>query len=318
MSNLKSPHTPLSMAKFKNNQKLITLVEAHLAKQSSISNNSNMKKVLITGGNRGIGKAIAQQLLAENKEVVITARKEAAGQAVIEELKTITGNGNIHFIQGDLSSIQQCKDLVAKIVETHPDIKVLINNAGVWMTDKKLNADGLEMSFMVNYMAPLILSKGLTPILKKNKPARIVNVNAGLYVTGKLLFEKTPYGEDFNSMKTYANTKLCNTMFTIDYAKALEGSGVTMNAVHPGVINTGLGDSPKLMSKLVKVVKRFWKKPEYGAIAPVWLATSPELEGVNGNFYNEQKIMPYAKNALDESVRLSLQKTTEAILAAKA
>ncbi|MFK7981475.1 MAG: hypothetical protein AB8G86_15935, partial [Saprospiraceae bacterium] len=112
-------------------------------------------------------------------------------------------------------------------------------------------------------------------------------------------------------------TKLCNTMFTIDYAKTLAGSGVTINAVHPGIINTGLGDSPKLMSKLVKVVKRFWKKPTYGAIAPVWLATSPELEGVNGHFYNEQKIMPYAKNALDESVRLSLQKTTEAILSAE-
>lgn len=309
------PHTPLSMAKSTNNQKMITLVEAHLAKQLSISNQNNMKKILITGGNRGIGKAIAQQLLTENNEVVITARKEAIGKAVVEELKTITGNSNIHFIQGDLSSIQQCKDLVAKIMETHPDINVLINNAGVWMTEKILNTDGLEMSFMVNYLAPLILSKELTPILTKNKPARIVNVNAGLYVTASLNVKEAPSGNDFNNMKTYARSKLCNTMFTIDYAKELEGSGVTINAVHPGIINTGLGDSPKLMSQLVKVVKRFWKKPTHGAIAPTWLATSPELEGVNGNFYNEKKLMAYTKNALDESQRLYLKKTTEAILA---
>ena len=306
------PNTPLAVAQQLNNQKIITLVNAYL--NPLTSNHKKMRKIIVTGGNRGIGKAIAHQLLAENHKVVITARKEAEGNAVVAALKKETGKEQISFIQGDLSSIQQCRDLVERIIEKHPDIDVLINNAGVWMTEKKLNADGLELSFMVNYLAPYILSKGLTPILTKNKPARIVNVNAGLYVTGKLLFEKTPYGKDFHSMKTYANSKLGNTMFTIDYAKELEGSGVTINAVHPGVINTGLGDSPKLMSKLVKMVKRFWKKPEYGAIAPVWLAISPEMEGVSGNFYNEKKIMPYTKNALDEPIRLSLKKTTEAIL----
>ncbi len=308
-------NTPLSMANSTNNQKMITLVEAHLAKQLSTSNPYKMKKVIVTGGNRGIGKAIAQQLLTENNEVIITARKEEEGKAIVEELITITGNSNIHFIQGDLSSIQQCRDLVKRIIESHPDINVLINNAGVWMSEKVLNTDGLEMSFMVNYLAPYILSEGLTPTLTKNKPARIVNVNAGLYVAATLNVKETPAGDDFHNLKTYGRSKLCNTMFTIDYAKELEGSGVTINAVHPGVINTGLGDSPKLMSQLVKVVKRFWKKPEYGAIAPVWLATNPDLEGVNGNFYNEKKLMPYTKNALDESQRLYLKKTTEAILA---
>ena len=309
-------HTPLSMAKFTKNKKLITLVEAHLAKQSPTVNNSDMKKVLITGGNRGIGKAIAQQLLTENHEVIITARKETEGQAALKELVAATGNSNIHFIQGDLSSIQQCRDLVTRITEAHADINVLINNAGVWMSEKVLNTDGLEMSFMVNYIAPCILSKGLTPILTKNKPARIVNVNAGLYVTANLNVKETPAGNDFHKLKTYGRSKLCNTMFTIDYAKELAGSGVTINAVHPGVINTGLGDSPKLISRMVKMVKRFWKKPEYGAIAPVWLATSSELEGVNGNFYNEKKLMPYAKTALDETQRLYLKKTMEAILSA--
>lgn len=307
-------HTPLSMAKFTKNQKLITLVKTYLAKDHSTSTNHIMKKILITGGNRGIGKAIAKDLLTKNHEVVITARKEAEGKGVVEELKTITGNTNIHFVQGDLSSIAQCRALVEKVNKTHPDINVLINNAGVWMTERTLNADGLEMSFMVNHVAPYILSKGLTPILTKNKPARIVNVNAGLYVTGNLNVKETPYGKDFHSIKSYANSKLCNTMFTIDYAKELEGSGVTINAVHPGVINTGLGDSPKLLSRMVKVIKRFWKKPEYGAIAPVWLAVSDEVEGANGNFYNEKKVMPYAEKVLEDKVRAYLKKMTEALL----
>ena len=303
-------HTPLTMAKYTENQKLITLVTQFLMANQK----NNIKKILVTGGNRGIGKAIAHQLLKENHHVVITARKETEGKTVIAELAEITGNTNINLVLGGLSTIAQCQTLVKKIETAHPDINVLINNAGVWMTDKQLNEDGLEMSFMVNYMAPYILAKGLTPTLTKNKPARIINVNAGLYLKGKLDVRKTPFGEDFHGMNTYANSKLCNTMFTIDYAKELEGSGVTINAVHPGVINTGLGDSPKLISKMVKMVKRFWKKPEYGAIAPVWLATSPEVEGVNGTYYNIKEIMPYANNALDESLRLYLKKTTEAML----
>lgn len=307
-------HTPLSMANYTKNQKIITLVSTYLDQHPFSSNKSHSMKILITGGNRGIGKAIAQQLLTEKHEVVFTARNADEGKSVVEELKSIAGIFNIHFIQGDLSSIQQCRDLAKKIKTTHPDINGLINNAGVWMADKKLNTDGLEMSFMVNYMAPYILTKALTPLLAKNKPARIVNVNAGLYIKGQLDIHQTPYGGDFNSLKTYANSKLCNTMFTIDYAKELEGSGITINAVHPGVINTGLGDSPKLLSRFVKVIKRFWKKPDYGAIAPVWLATSPAMEGVNGNFYNEKEIMAYSDKAKNEVARAQLKELTEKLL----
>jgi len=309
--------TPMSIAIEKGNKAAIYLLNTYLPEELRQHQYGTQNKILITGGNRGIGKAVAKNLLIEGQKVIITVRNEAEGNTVVEELKTTTGNPNISLIQGDLSNTQSCKKLIQKIKEDHSDINRLINNAGIWMAEKQLNEDGLEKSFMVNYLAPYLLCQGLFPILKQNKPSRIVNVNAGLYVKGKLDIEKTPYGLDFGSIKTYANTKLCNVMFTIDFAKKIEGSGVTINAVHPGVINTGLGDSPKLLSKIVKVIKRFWKSPEYGAEAPSWLAISEEVEGVNGKFYNEKSIMDYIDVVVNEELRAKLLGKTKVILTKK-
>jgi NAD(P)-dependent dehydrogenase (short-subunit alcohol dehydrogenase family) len=152
---------------------------------------------------------------------------------------------------------------------------------------------------MVNHLAPFILSSRLLPCLKANQPARIVNVNAGLYTMGALDLDKTPYGQDFGRLKTYANTKLCNLLFTRELANRLEGSGVTANAVHPGVIRTNLGDSSGLVGALLRLVRRSFAAPEAGARAPVWLATSPDLEGVNGQYFNLQEPAEVAENARD-------------------
>lgn len=274
-------------------------------------------KILITGGNRGIGLAIAEQLLKEQYKVIITARDLPKGQSALNEVVERTGNSDIELIKGDLSTIKGCYELVNLIKAEYQDIDCLISNAGVWMTERKLNGDGLEISFMVNYVAPYILCNELLPILEKNQPSRIVNVNAGLYVKGKLDLSDTPVGNDFHSIKTYANTKLCNVLFSIDFAKRLDGRGVTINSVHPGVINTGLGDSPKLLSKIVKLIKRFWKDPDYGALAPVWLATNGALNGVNGKYYNEMEVLEYIDYVLDLPRQNSLREFTEELIKSK-
>ena len=313
LKELFSQDTPMDIARRNKNHKAIYLLNNYLP----IMNKKKINKVIVTGGNRGIGKAIAEQLLKESHKVVITVRDLAQGEKVAKALTAATNNPNITAIQGDLSSIASCYQLANNLKKEHPDCDTLINNAGVWMAEKIINEDGLEQSFMVNYMAPYILSRELFPLLKKNSPARIVNVNAGLYIKGQLDIEKTPKGLDFHSIKTYANTKLCNTIFTLQYAKEIAGSGVTINAVHPGVINTGLGDSPKLLSRLVKVIKRFWKPPAYGAIAPVWLATSEEVANSNGLFYNEKEIMPFTEYVLKEELQLALERYTKNQLASK-
>lgn len=274
-------------------------------------------KVLITGGNRGIGKATAEKLLAENFEVVITARDAQKGKSAISELKEKTGKTAIDLVEGDLSDIRSCFTLVNKIKEEHQDITCFISNAGVLMTEKHLNKDGLELNFMINYVAPYILCRGLLPILKKNKATRIVNVNSSLYTKGKLLLDKTPKGDDFHPIKTYASSKLCNVLFALDLAREIEGTGITINSVHPGIINTGLGDSKTIISRIIKLIKPFWKKPDYGAIAPVWIATSKELEGINGKYFNEKEEMAYIDYVKDERLRMQLKNFTEELLKEK-
>ena len=254
---------------------------------------------IITGGNTGIGKAIALALAQKQAHVVIISRDPHKGAAAAAEIQDTSQQKAVEFIVGDLGSIISTHQLVDGLLERYPKITALINNAGVWMLKREINVDKLEYSFMVNHLAPFILSNRLLPCLKANGSARIININAGLYVNGKVDLNKTPFGQDFSRMGTYANTKLCNMLFTKEFANRIEGSGVTINAVHPGVIRTNLGATSGLIGILLGLVKRSWGTPEEGAIAPVWLATSPEVEGVNGQYFNLQEQTELNANAKD-------------------
>lgn len=270
------------------------------------------RTIVVTGGNAGIGRAIATELAKQKHHVVIVSRNPAKGKEACDTIKKVTGNPRVDLIVGDLGSIQSVKSIAQKIMKNYSDVSVLINNAGIWPTKLEINPDGLEMAFMVNHMAPLILSIMLYKQLKKNKPSRIVNVNAGLYIFGNVDIEKTPYGKDFGKIFTYMNTKLCNIYFTQKFSHIIENTGVTVNAMHPGVIRTNLGDSSGIMGSFLRMVKRTLAEPEYGAQAPVWLAVSPDVENINGKFFDRFTQKPYAKNAVDTSLRdrlwnLSLQ-----------
>jgi NAD(P)-dependent dehydrogenase (short-subunit alcohol dehydrogenase family) len=267
-----------------------------------------MKKqtIIITGGNAGIGKAIAIKLAKQNHHVVIISRNEAKGKAALEEIKTLSKNTETELIIGNLSSIKTTKELALEISDKFPKTSILINNAGVWPTKPEINPDGLEMTFMVNHMAPFILSNMLLEVLKQNAPSRIINVNAKLYVYGKIDLERTPYGKDFGKLSTYMNSKLCNIYFTQKFAEIIEGSGVTINANHPGVIRTNLGIDSGILGNFVKSMKWFLPSAEKGAEPPVWLATNPDLEKTNGKYFELFTQKPYTKNACDPKLREKL------------
>jgi NAD(P)-dependent dehydrogenase (short-subunit alcohol dehydrogenase family) len=259
------------------------------------------KPYIVTGANAGIGKAIAHALAGMGRRVVVVSRDPEKGRTAVEEIRAATGNRDVELVVGSLNTVADARKLGETIRDRYPSIDCLINNAGVWMTKKVLNADGLETTFMVNHLGPFILTNLLLPSLIAGKPARVVNVNAGLYVFGRLDLEKTPYGEDFGRFRTYCNSKQANLLFTVELARRLEATGVTVtvNALHPGVINTGLGDREGVLGSVLKAYKRLWKTPEQGAAAPVWVATAPELEGVSGRFFlltKEKKILPKGKD----------------------
>lgn len=262
----------------------------------------NQKTFIITGGNAGIGKATALSLAGKGLHVVIVSRDPEKGKAALNEIAAGSGSSTVELVTGSLDTIESTKALARIIIEKYPGTSVLINNAGIWMREKIINRDGLEYTFMVNHMAPFILSNLLYDTLKRNAPARIVNVNAALYVFGAFDPEKTPYGKDFSRYKTYMNTKFCNALFTRKFAGMIEGSGITINALHPGVIRTGLVKYPGVRGKLWGLLKQSLPLPEKGAIAPVRLAADPELQHTNGRFFMQSKEMGYIRKAKDDKL----------------
>lgn len=264
------------------------------------------KVLVVTGGNAGIGFAIVDQLAAMGGHVVMISRDSAKGAAAADVIRTRHPGGTLDVVQGDVGTTASTKDLATRLLGAYPRIDVLINNAGVWPTKRFVNTDGLETAFAVNHMGPYILSRMLLPRLRETAPARIVNVNAGLYVNGKLDLAVTPYGHAFSPLRTYADSKLCNMLFTAELARRIEGSGVTINANHPGVIRTELGVPKGPLGPVLRLVKRFWGTPEEGAKAPVWLATSDELAGVSGRYYFLQKETAMNDTARDEALAQGL------------
>jgi NAD(P)-dependent dehydrogenase (short-subunit alcohol dehydrogenase family) len=261
------------------------------------------KNILITGGNAGIGKAAAIELARMGHNVAIVSRGADKGKTALEEIQSLSGSRSVELIVGSLSDIRSVKDLAGNILKDFPGVNVLINNAGVWPMKREINADGLETAFMVNHMAPFILSNLLLERLKKNAPSRIVNVNAGLYIYGRLDLDKTPYGKDFGRLASYMNSKLCNIFFTQKFAELIRGSGVTVNAVHPGVIRTNLGIERGILGTVVRFMKRGLASPEEGAKPPVRLAVDPDVENVSGSYFDLFKLQPYAKNADNPELR---------------
>ena len=261
---------------------------------------------IITGGNSGIGKAVAIKIAKKNLHVVIVSRNIEKGKTALEDIKNASNNSEVELIIGNLNSINSTKALAQNILKKYSNISVLINNAGIWPTNLELNEDGLEMAFMINYLAPFILSNMLLNRLKKNAPSRIVNVNAKLYSKGKIDLKKTPFGKDFGKFKTYMNTKLCNIYFTQKFSQLLNKTNVTINANHPGVISTNLGDTNGIFGILLRQVKKLWNSPEEGADPIVWLATSPSLLEENGNYYELMVHKPYANNAQSKEIREQL------------
>jgi len=256
------------------------------------------KTVVVTGGNRGIGLAVARELVTRGCRVVLHARDRARGEQAREALGD-AGPGEVVLVSGDLSSKRGIREAADAILAACPRIDVLIHNAGLWPSERALNEDGLELAFVVNHLAPFLLNHLLEARLVEGR-TRVVQVSAGLYVKGRPDPGKTPTGEDFHPIGTYPTTKLCNLLLVPRFAARWKDRGPTILALHPGVIRTGLGDRKGLLGRLLRGVKRLWKSPEEGARPVVQLALDPALEGVTGRYYHLEAETPLHPVALDE------------------
>lgn len=261
-----------------------------------------MKTVLITGATSGIGKATASALASKSYEIVFIARNKEKAESVRNEIVKKSGNSNVHYILADLTSRQQLKDSVVQFTKKYQKLDVLINNAGVCLPEKRITSDGIEEMFQINHLSYFMYSNLLIDVLQKSDDPRIINVCSSAHITGFFDPGNLQSEKDFSSFQTYRNTKLLNMLFSSELSERLKSKGITVNALHPGVVRTEFGkefEGPlKVMSKIVKL---FLMSPEKGAETTVYLASSDEVKGVSGKYFIK------CKQAEPENEAITLQ-----------
>src|SRR5215217_4507357 len=244
------------------------------------------KVCLITGATSGIGKATAMGLATLEASVVMVGRDRGRGEAAMAEIKEKSANASVDLMLADLSSQEEIHRLADNFKEAYPRLDVLINNAGVIRSKRITTEDGLETTFAVNHLAYFLLTKLLLDMLKASAPSRIVNVASGEQRNGTIDFDDLQGEKGYKGPKAYSQSKLATVLFTYELARRLEGSGVSANCLHPGVVGTNLGSGVTgALGFTVRTLRPLMKSPEKGAETSIYLASSPEVEGSSGGYF---------------------------------
>ncbi len=278
-------------------------------RKDSIKKKSEPPVYLLTGATSGIGRAIAQKLAAGGARVGIVCRNEGKGKRVRDEIEGSGVSGAVEVFCADLSSQQDIVRMAADVRNRFDRLDALLNNAGVFSKKRQVTADGFELQFAVNYLAPFRLIRCLFPLLQKSAPARIVNVASMEHRIGKLYPEDMQLENNYLGTRAYRQSKLAIVLFSLELARRIAGSGVSVNALHPGIVYTKLVHT---ISPLATIVKKIMKTPEEGARGPVYLATSPELENISGAYFRGTHRSSPARRARNpEKARWLWQRTEE-------
>lgn len=274
------------------------------------------KICLITGGTNGIGKATAKALARMGATVVIVGRDAQKTYRVVEEIRSTSGNKNVDSLIADLSSQQDVRRIADEFKSKYQHLHVLLNNAGGTFATRQLSIDGIEMTFALNHLAYFLLSNLLLEKMKASAPARIINVSSDAHSTSKIEFDNLQGERSFSSFEPYGNSKLANILFTIELARQLEGTGVTVNALHPGLTNTGFGkNNPGVLMKIMAVlIPLIARSPEKGAQTSIYLASSPAVQGLSGKYFVDSKEAQPALQAADGNVAKQLWNVSSAMV----
>jgi len=275
------------------------------------------KVVFITGATAGIGKETARALAKEGARLIISGRNPQKGAAVLEELKSSTGNDQIELMISDLEDLSSVRKMAADFKAKHDKLDVLINNAGYLASERVLTKDGHEKMFGINYLAPFLLTHELLDLLKKSDQGRIVNVSSNAMLN-TIDLDNLNSENKFSQMGSYGHTKSLLTSHTNELARRLEGTNVTANSLHPGVVYTNMIKSftgPAFMRFLIKLIgPLFFLTPEKGAATTIYAASSPDLKGSSGKYLVKKKITAPKPVTEDQDIAKKLWAATEKIL----
>jgi NAD(P)-dependent dehydrogenase (short-subunit alcohol dehydrogenase family) len=262
------------------------------------------KTILVTGGTGGIGKATAAGLARLGARVGIVGRDRRRAEAAAADIRRGTEASVVDPFVAEMSSQAEVRRLAAEVLDRYPRLDVLVNNVGGYWDTRHTTADGLEHTFAVNHLAPFLLTNLLLDRLEASAPARIVTVSSGAQAMGRIDFDDLQAERKYQGQRAYNQSKLANVMFTYELARRLAGTGVTANVLHPGVVRTGFGagEMGRLQRMLVPIVRPFMRTPERGAATSVYLASSPEVEGVTGRYFVDSKPKRSAERSYDTEV----------------
>ncbi|KAI8487690.1 retinol dehydrogenase 14-like [Branchiostoma floridae x Branchiostoma belcheri] len=276
------------------------------------------KTVLITGANSGIGKATAMELARRRARVIMACRDVQKGQQAVADIRKHTSDGDLVVKQLDLGSLASVRQFSEEILREESQLDVLINNAGVFQTPFLTTEDGFELQFGVNHLGHFLLTSLLLDLLKRSAPSRVVVLSSQLYRRGKIDFHNLNGEIYYDRSAGYANSKLANNLFTHELARRLDGTGVTVNSVSPGMVWTNLGRH---------VSHPLWKKvlfaplamflvgtPWEGAQTVLYAAIAEELEGVTGRYFRQCQESSLDQVATDDGVAKKLWEISEKLV----
>nr|XP_054758559.1 retinol dehydrogenase 13-like [Lytechinus pictus] len=253
------------------------------------------KTVIITGANSGIGKETALELAKRGGKIILACRDIKKAEKAREEIVASSGNTDVKVLQLDLASLSSIRQFADQISSDEKGVNILINNAGVMRCPKWKTEEGYEMQFGINHLGHFYLTNLLLDKLKSSAPSRIINVSSVAHKVGKINFEDINSEQRYNSAEAYSNSKLANVLFTRELSRRLEGTGVTANVLHPGVVKTNIGKHTGMhqsgfsMAILGPIFWLFVKSPEQGAQTSIYCAVDPELEKVSGQYFRDCK-----------------------------
>jgi NAD(P)-dependent dehydrogenase (short-subunit alcohol dehydrogenase family) len=283
-----------------------------MEKQTSPSGILSGKVAMVTGANAGMGKEISLALAGMGATVVMVSRDRARGETARAEVESKTGNHDLRLLVADLSSQRSIRQLVTEFEGKYDRLHVLVNNVGITLPKRTETADGIEAVFATNHLAPFLLTNLLLPVLKASAPSRVVTVSSAAHTMGKIDFDDLQSARGYNEIRAYNASKLANVLFSYELARRLAGSGVTANVVEPGFVKTNMRvPFPFNIFSLMR------GSVANGARPTVFLASSPDVEGVSGKFFSQKGVATASsKQSYDEGAARRLWRQSEELTSA--
>jgi len=277
------------------------------------------KICLITGATSGIGKATALKLAELGASLILISRNANKGKKVCDQIKKETSNEKIRFYKLDLSLMKEVKESARQIKSDYDHIDILINNAGARFLDHFVTKEGIEQTLAVNHLSHFLLTNLLVDTLKKSPSgARIINVASGVHFSGDGVIENITDPKEYDGRKQYSNSKLANVLFTYELADRLKNANITVNAVDPGGVATNFARNNGLINwlkhRIYYLTKGNLLTPEQGSETIIYLATSPDVEGITGKYFNDKKEIKSSSISYDLNVAQKLWEASEEII----